>query len=74
MAFIFFLIFGILTFLIIREESHYIYDLEMNTGLTIFMIIGSAIIIVLFIGWILLGILDYFYPDPYYCENCESFK
>ena len=74
MAFIFFLILGILTILIIREESHYIYNLELNAELTTFMIIGSAIIIVLFIGWIFWGILDYFYPDPYYCEYCESFK
>lgn len=74
MFFLSIFIWGILTFLMMREEVQYIYDLEVNTGLTIFMIIGSAIIIVLFIGWIFLGILDYFYPDPYYCEYCESFK
>ena len=74
MLFLSIFILGILTFLIIREEVQYIYDLEVKTGLTIFMIIGSAIIIVLFVGCIFFGVLNYFYPDPYYCEYCGSFK
>lgn len=72
--FLILLLFGVILYFVIREESQNIIQMNFNAGVTLFLVIFSSFVIIIAFGYILFHILDFLYPDPYSCEYCESFK
>ena len=73
-TFLILLLLGVIIYFVIREESQNIIRMNFNSSLTLFLVIFSAIVIIIWFGYILFLILDFLYPDPNYCDYCKSFK